>query len=72
MKTGIHELFAKFGSLQLGRCWLHMLSELPQKIVNEVGDIPKMLDCVRDVNTLCELLSCLKTMKASESAVGSC
>jgi hypothetical protein len=43
-----------------------MLLELPQKIVNEVGDIPKMLDCVRDVNTLCELLSCLKTMKASE------
>jgi hypothetical protein len=71
MKTGIPELSAKFGSLQFGRCWLHMLSELPQKIVNEGGDILKMLDCVRDVNaTLCELLSCLNTMKASESAVG--
>jgi len=71
MKTSIPQLSAQFGSLQLGRAWLHMLTELPQKIANKDGDIAQVFDCMRDVNTsLSKLLSSLKTMKASESAVG--
>ena len=70
MTNSIPRLSEKFGSLQLGRSWLHMLKELPQNIASENGGTAKVLDCVRAVNkSLSKLLSSLKVMKATESAV---
>ena len=70
LTNSIPQLSQKFGSWQNGRSWLHMLKELPQNIASEDGGTAKVLDSVRAVNkSLSQLLSSLKVMKATESAV---